>query len=275
MAPSASACRRRIREARRVAKPSRMMSAPPTTASVTASRFSSAVSLRSCMDPVVSSTTTAPTMSSPTKMGCAAERIATSRFTVPRHSRDETPINARSSCPGAAGWITSPTGTRGVGTMSEAMGASHVVSGRVFGSVRASVPESPRTRMRLSTTMIRDARRPTMVRSRSISSEGRYAVPRLAAASGSAAAKSAMMRRRSSASRSAGSSLARKSCGRSESAAAMARVVAPMACSCESRRNDSMLEMNFAASHGSASSTSATVASRKRMPCRNRVSTRR
>ncbi len=55
-----------MRVVRRVAKRRRIASAVATTASVTARRFSSADSFSSWIEPGVSSTTTAPTMSSPT-----------------------------------------------------------------------------------------------------------------------------------------------------------------------------------------------------------------
>src|SRR5450631_696828 len=74
------------------------------------------------------------------------------------------------------------------------------------------------------------------------------------------------MRRRSSPSGSLSAPTPVKSVGRSESAAATARAVAPIACSCEARRNDSMREMNCAASQGIARSTNAAITSLKRMP---------
>src|SRR5258708_18857701 len=74
------------------------------------------------------------------------------------------------------------------------------------------------------------------------------------------------MRRRSSPSGSLAAPTLANSAGRSESAAATARAVAPIACSWESRRNASMREMNCAASTGIARSTSAVITSRKRMP---------
>ncbi len=127
--------------------------------------------MRSWIAAVFSSTTTAPTMSSPANTGCAAERIATFGSRVPRHCVEETPINARSNWP-RAGPVSSPAGTRGGGTTRAATGFSQLVNARGGAEVSRNVPESPRTRERLSTTQTREERRPMMERKRSISSEG-------------------------------------------------------------------------------------------------------
>ncbi|HEX3061732.1 MAG TPA: histidine kinase dimerization/phospho-acceptor domain-containing protein, partial [Usitatibacter sp.] len=159
-----------------------------------------------------------------------------------------------------------PAGTRGAGTTSAASGFSQCVMARVGSGALGSAPESPRTRDLASTTHTREERRPAMERKRSISSDGTYALPRLATALGSAAAKSATMRRRSSSS-SLAADPAAKSAGRSERPAAIAREVAAIDCSWASRRNASILEMNCTARAGSARSTSAAMTSRKRIPC--------
>ena len=165
-----------MRVASRLAKKSRIAKAAAHTASVSAMRFSRADCRSSRIEAVVSSTTTAPTMSSPTNTGCAADRIATSRSRVPRQCVDETPMSARSICE-RTGLDSSPAGTSGEETTRATSGFSHAAiavrgaSERAGGGSR-SVPERPRTRERVSTTQRREARRPMISRKRSISSEG-------------------------------------------------------------------------------------------------------
>ena len=142
----------------RVANARRITRAAATTASVTARRFSSADSLRIWIEPVVSSTITAPTMSSPMKMGCAAERMATSGSRVPRHCVDTTPINAR-SISARTGFVSSPVGTCGVRSTRATMGFRKLViraSRFCAAALSRRFPESPRTRERVSTTHTRD-----------------------------------------------------------------------------------------------------------------------
>ena len=159
-----------MRAVRRPENAMRMASAAPTTASVTASSFSRADCLRIWIAPVVSSTTTAPTMSSPTKIGCAADRIATPRSCPARHCVELTPISARSI------WLRTgrdslPTGMRGAGTTRAATGFNQLTSERAA-SGSSRLPERPRTRDLPSTTHIRVPRCPMIERKRSISSEG-------------------------------------------------------------------------------------------------------
>src|SRR5689334_21990753 len=74
------------------------------------------------------------------------------------------------------------------------------------------------------------------------------------------------MRRRSSPAASASRLARSKSSGRSETAAATPRAVAPICSAWDLRSVVSMNAMNCAASHGNASSTSATSSRRKRKP---------
>ena len=244
-----------MRVARRVAKTSRIANAARHTASVRAMRFSSADCRSSRIEAVVSSTTTAPTMSSPTKTGCAAERMATSRSRVPRQCVEETPMSARSIC-ARTGFDSSPAGTSGEETTSETTGFSHDGDGgaRCIGA--------------RGRRLAKRSREPAHARARVHHPQARgapahdveEALDLLRGRVGGAQARGGLGIGRGEEADDAAALLVLgvagrappggKSAGRSESAEATARAVTAMSCSCASAQEGLHAAMNCAASAG-------------------------
>ena len=230
MASSASACRRRMRAVRRVAKPRRITSEAPTMASVTASRFSSADSLRSWMAArvLLDHDGAHDVVGHEDRLRRRKDRDLRSR--VPRHCVDDTPINARSNKRLRGARLVAHR-HRGGGDDEGRDGRQPALEGALL-RIRTRRPRRPRTRERVSTTHTREDLLPMIARSARSPPRARTPCP------GSRPRRDRPRRR---APRCGGDPprrvssrglAARKSCGRSERAGGEARAVAPIARSC-------------------------------------------